>query len=91
MFTPNSRYAGAPIETVRLANGREVSAVRIASRTRPALLGYHRRLEGQRLDLLSAHYLKDPTAFWRICDANAARSPHALAVRALIGIPAAER
>jgi hypothetical protein len=63
----------------------------VRPRPRPALLGYHRRAEGQRLDLLAAHYLKDPTAFWRICDANDARSPHALVTHPLIGVPAPER
>jgi hypothetical protein len=32
-----------------------------------------------RLDLISARYLTDPTAFWQIADANAALDPDALA------------
>ena len=91
MFTPNSRYADAPTYDLTLPDGRKVTALVFPGPRRPPLLGYHRREEGQRLDLLAAHYLKDPTAFWRICDANGALSPHALAVHALIGIPRQER
>ena len=88
MFTPNSRYYNTPQYQFQTAGGRQVSVVQFPVRKPPALLGYHRREEGQRLDLIAAYYLKDPTAFWRICDANAATSPHALEKHALIGIPA---
>ena len=91
MFLPNSRYYAAPVDRVSLPDGRQVTVVRFPVRARPRLLGFHRREEMQRLDLLAAHYLKDATAFWRICDANVALSPHALTARALIGIPAQER
>lgn len=91
MFAANSRYYGVPVDRHVLPDGREVSVVRFPIRARPRVLGFHRREEGQRLDLLAAHYLKDPTAFWRICDANGALSPHALAAHALIAIPAQER
>jgi hypothetical protein len=91
MFAPNSRYFRMLVDKHVLPDGREVSVVRFPSRPRPALLGYHRREEGQRLDLLAAHYLKDATAFWRICDANGFVSPHALAVQPLVAIPRQER
>ncbi len=52
-----------------------------------ALIGYHQRLEGQRLDLIASRYLADPTAFWRLCDANNAMVPDTLAAHPLIGIP----
>lgn len=87
MFTSNSRYYHTPVYQFELVDGRQVTVVQFPVRTRPPLIGFHRREEGQRLDLLAAYYLKDPTAFWRICDANAALSPHALAVHPLIGIP----
>ena len=41
----------------------------------------------ERIDLLAARYLKEPTGFWRLCDANSSFSPDALIARALIGIP----
>jgi hypothetical protein len=91
MFTPNSRYSKTPMYQVALANGRTVSVVAFPVRHRPALVGFHQLKEGQRLDLLASYYLKDPTAFWRLCDANGAVSPHALASHPLIGIPRQER
>jgi len=54
----------------------------------PALVqGYYRRSNGQRLDLIANAFLKDATAFWRLCDANNAVVPDSLAARDLIGIP----
>jgi hypothetical protein len=43
--------------------------------------------EGQRLDLLAAHYLADPTTFWRLCDASDAIAPDALAIAETVRIP----
>jgi len=37
--------------------------------------------------LIAAHYLADATAFWRLCDANAAMVPDTLAARERVGIP----
>ena len=87
MFASNSRYYNAPVYSFERADGSVVSVVRTIARKRPAIIGYHRREEGQRLDLIAAYYLKDPTAFWRICDTSEALSPHALAARSLIAIP----
>ena len=91
MFSDRSRYKSVPIGLVQLEDGRNVAYVRFPSRERPALLGYHKRLEEQRLDHLANFYLKDPTRFWLLCDANECPSPHALGVRDLIGIPRQER
>lgn len=91
MFSPNSRYADAGTYTVELPSGAKVAATRLPLPHRGRLLGFHRRLEGQRLDILANHYLADPTAFWRLCDANGAISPDALAARDLVGIPAKDR
>ena len=90
MFSKGSRYVAAPVYRWRLGDGREVTLVPFPVRTRPALLGYHRHEEDQRLDHLTAFYFKDATAFWRICDAHGAVSPHALVARRLIGIPVQE-
>jgi hypothetical protein len=87
MFMPGSRYAKMPTYTVTGANGRHVTAVRLPLPTAAPLLGYHRRLVGQRLDHIAAVYLKDATAFWRLCDANGAVVPDALATRDMVGIP----
>lgn len=88
MFDPNSRYAPMAPYTVVLPDGRQVTAVRLPLPASRPLLGYHRRLGGQRLDHIAAHYLGDPTAFWQLCDAGNVICPDALASRELIGIPA---
>lgn len=87
MFSANSRYSGLATYTVVLANGRTVTATTLPIALRGPLLGFHPRVEGDRLDLLAARYLKEPTAFWRFCDANDSFSPDALAARPLIGVP----
>jgi hypothetical protein len=87
MFAPNSRYAGLATYTVTMPDGSVVTATRLPQPKPLALIGYHRRVAGDRLDLLAARYLKDPTAFWQLCDSNNAPVPDALAARDLIGIP----
>lgn len=87
MFAPNSRYAGLATYTVTLPTGAAVTATRLPLPNPGPLAGFHRRVSGDRLDLLAARYLKDPTAFWRVCDTNNAPAPDALAARDLIGIP----
>lgn len=87
MFAPNSRYAGLATYTVTMPDGTIVTATRLPPPNPLALAGYHRRILGDRLDLLAARYLKDPTFFWKLCDSNGAPVPDALAARDLIGIP----
>ena len=91
MFSERSRYKTTPTIQVRLADGRTVVALGFTQRAAPALLGYHQRQQEQRLDHLANYYLKDPTGFWRLCDANGARSPHALGAEDLVAIPGPER
>jgi hypothetical protein len=87
MFDPGSRYEKMATDTVTLPDGRTVTAVRLPLPRVAPLLGYHRRLQGQRLDHIAARYLRDATAFWRLCDANGAMVPDALAAHDLIAIP----
>lgn len=88
MFAPNSRYAKLGTYTVTLADGRVVTATRLwRSPVQLPLAGYHTRAEGDRLDLIAARYLQDPTLFWKLCDANGTPSAAALEARPLIGIP----
>ena len=87
MFGPGSRYEKMPTYTVKQADGREATAVRLPLPLPAAPAGYHRRLVDQRLDHIAAVYLKDATAFWRLCDANGCAVPDALAVHELIAIP----
>jgi hypothetical protein len=87
MFKPTSRYANAASYTVLTAEGKLVTAVRLPVRTAPPLRGLHPRLDGQRDDLIAAHYLEDPTAFWQLCDASGTLAPDALAVRTDVIVP----
>jgi hypothetical protein len=80
-----SRYDGVEVATVEVADGaggtRQVSYLR---RRRPGApgeqptLALHRVSEDDRLDLVAARYYGDSTAWWRICDANAALDPDAM-------------
>jgi hypothetical protein len=87
MPVPGSRYANLATYLVITETGATVSATRLPVPRAGALRGFHRRLEGQRLDLIANHYLTDPTASWQLCDANGAVVPDALAVHDLVGIP----
>jgi hypothetical protein len=89
MFNTGSRYATQALYTATMSDGSQVTAVRLPLPPQaPALAGYHQRQVGERLDLIAARYLSDPTAFWRLCDANSTPVADALAARPLIGIPA---
>lgn len=87
MFFPGSRYAPMATYPVTQPNGTTVQAVKVPLPGPAVVLGYHRRQAAQRLDQIAAHYLSDPTAFWRLCDANNAMVPDALAAAGLVGIP----
>lgn len=87
MFFDGSRYLNAGSTVWTLPDGRMVSTTKIPKPTMHPLIGYHRRDDSQRLDHLAYHYLKDPTTFWRLCDANGTPCPDALAARRLVGIP----
>jgi hypothetical protein len=87
MFFPGSRYAASSQYTLTLANGTAVRVVTAPKPGAPAVLGYYRRQAGDRLDPIAARFLGDATQFWRICDANGAIVPDALAARPLIGVP----
>ena len=87
MYASNSRYAQMQTYTVTMPDGRVVTAVRLPLPVPLPVGGFHPRGQGDRLDLLAARYLKDPTLFWRLCDANNAPVADALAARPLIGIP----
>jgi hypothetical protein len=91
VFSPGSRYEKQQTYTIRLRNGREVTVVKVPEPLTTPLFGYHRRLEGQRLDLIAAHHLRDATGFWRLCDANNTVVPNALESRNLVGLPGKER
>ena len=85
MAVTASRYDGVPTGSVPVPDGaggtREVRY--LLRRTAPepgtaAPLAVHRVAADDRLDLVTARYLGDPTAFWRVADANAALDPEEL-------------
>jgi hypothetical protein len=87
VFFPGSRYEPVGTYTVTRPDGTQVVATRLPLPSAGPVAGYHRRLEGQRLDHLAANYLADATAYWRLCDANNAMVPDALAAHDLVAIP----
>ena len=87
MFFPGSRYIKQAQYQTKLADGTTVTVVVPPLPTNPALIGYHARQQGQRLDLMANYYLNDATQFWSFCDANNAVVPDALATHAQIGVP----
>jgi hypothetical protein len=87
VFFPGSRYQTQAIYQVTSPGGVLATAVTVPLPIAPALIGFHKRRQGDRLDLVANHYLGDATAFWRVCNANNAMVPDALTTHMLIGIP----
>lgn len=87
MFFAGSRYLNLGTYTATRRDGTVVTVTRLPLPVQAPLAGYHQRMVGERLDLVAARHLKDPTAFWRLCDENNAVSPDALGATPLIGIP----
>ncbi|WP_428338573.1 hypothetical protein [Mycobacterium sp.] len=87
MFFGGSRYSGAGTYEVTCADGTVVTVTRIPLPSARNAVGWHRRGEGERLDLIAYQYLRDATGFWVLCDTNDAVVPDALAAHALIAIP----
>lgn len=97
-----SRYDGAEVASVLVPDGtggqRDVPYLLARTHKDPATvlpLAWHRVAEDDRIDLLAHRYLGDWQAWWRVCDANAAMDPAALAGPAnegaviVIGVPEA--
>ena len=86
MIGPTSRYAGLPLATLVVTADGEQREVRYLRRrfapppSSHAVLVEHQRRSGDRLDLLAARYLGDPTQFWRLCDATGVLRPDELEV-----------
>lgn len=80
-FPANSRYAATETAAHMLPDGREIAYLRrrfVPSPDNFALLQEHFVVEGERLDVITAHYIGDPEQFWRICDANPVLHPDEL-------------
>ena len=88
MDNTHSRYAEVERYSVPGPDGRLVTVAASPRRDQPPRLGRHVRRDGERLDHLAAHYLDDPTGYWRICDANNTMLPEALTDAHDVDIPA---
>lgn len=81
MFPPTSRYSDIEMAKFVDADGKTIVYLRrrfLPSPDRFHLLQEHTVTAGERLDNVTASYLRDPEQFWRICDANAAMNPEDL-------------
>lgn len=87
MFFPGSRYANLSTYQVVKSDGTMVTVIHLPLPSQPPILGLHPRQNGQRLDLIAYHFMRDATAFWQLCDANNSMVPDALGVHSLIAIP----
>jgi hypothetical protein len=79
------RYDGLEVGTATIPDGEGGARQVRYWRRRPlpppgaaAPLAVHAVTAQDRLDLVTARYLGDPTAFWQVADANAALDPDAL-------------
>lgn len=98
MFESGSRYASLQIKTLTVtgADGqpRQVRYVErrfVPRATAATTLVEHLVAQGDRLDIVTARYLGDPTLFWRVADANEAPRPEELTEevgrRVIISLP----
>jgi hypothetical protein len=88
MIFPGSRYQNSPTYTNTRPDGTVVAVLNVPLPGPAVVQGYYqRRGAGQRLDLIANYFLNDATTLWKLCDANNAVVPDALAARDLIGIP----
>jgi hypothetical protein len=83
LFPPTSRYFGLATNTITAPDGTTI--VYVTRRIVPpasqfALLLLHTVTQGERLDNIANLYLGDPTAFWKLCDANNAMRPEELTI-----------
>jgi hypothetical protein len=90
VFDPNSRYAKAGTYVVTLPDGTPVTVARIPRPVAGPVLGWYRRDDGERLDVVAFKQLRDATAAWRLGWANDAMVLDALARHELIAIPREE-
>jgi hypothetical protein len=77
-FPATSRYNGIATAMLQSPDGTTIIYLErrfVPSPDRFALLQLHTVTQAERLDNIAAQYLGDPTAFWRLCDANNAMRP----------------
>jgi len=87
MFFPGSRYINMVPYQITRKDGAVIAVTRLPQPLPNPIVGFFPRLNSQRLDAIAAHFLSDPTTFWKLCDANGSISPDALGTHRLVGIP----
>lgn len=87
MFNDESRYKNATQYEAKDCRGRRVKVVATPDAPHNTILGYHLNKQGQRTDHLAGRYLNEPTAFWRIAEANDAMLAESLTEQQEIAIP----
>jgi len=81
LFQPTSRYFSIETATYQTQDGKLITYLRrrfLPPLDRFTLVQEHLVTEGDRLDNVTARYLGDPEAFWRVCDANPILRPEEL-------------
>ena len=78
MFYKGSRYENVKEAYITGNGGRVIEYKRIRFIPETKAIQMHTVLQGDRLDLISQKYFKDPLLFWRICDANITMLPDKL-------------
>lgn len=81
LYPVTSRYYGLPTTTMQTPAGTTIIYLTrrfVPSADQFALIQMHTVTQGERLDNIANQYLGDPTAFWRLCDANNAMRPEEL-------------
>lgn len=87
MFDEKSRYKGLKTYERTDRRGRTVATVPVPVTHEEKFRGYHRRIQGQRLDHMAYRYLNNAAGFWRICELNDVMLPEVLSEAADIAIP----
>jgi hypothetical protein len=87
-FDSKSRYVKyATTYQAQDRRRRTVTALTAALPPTQPELGEHLRKQGQRLDHLANHYLRDPNGFWRVAEINDAMLPDSVLRQEVIKIP----
>jgi hypothetical protein len=87
VYDDKSRYKDAESYQRIDRRGRTVTVTGTPQAPEETFLGYHLRIQGQRLDHMAYRYLRDGSGFWRICDLNDVMLPEALSEASEISIP----
>jgi hypothetical protein len=87
MFGDKSRYKNTETYQVTDSRGRLVTVVGVPVAPSLTFLGYHRLLQGQRLDHLAYKYLADGAGYWKIAEMNHVMLAESLTEKSEIAIP----